>query len=47
MCVLLVTVSNNVAARSDEQTGDSKLWKRYILLVGRGKPEQKAFREQV
>lgn len=26
---------------------DSELWKRYILLVGRAKPEQKSFREQV
>lgn len=31
----------------NRQGRDSKLWKRYILLVGRGKPEQKAFREQV
>lgn len=31
----------------NRQERDSELWKRYILLLGRGKPEQKSFREQV
>lgn len=33
--------------QTNGEAGDSKLWKRCTLPVGRGAPEQKAFREQV
>lgn len=33
--------------QTNGEEGDSKLWKRRTLPVGRGAPEQKAFREQV